>query len=260
MANQIHATAIIADNVEMGDNNVIGAYAVIEADVVMGDGNQIGSHTCVKRWTRMGNNNVIYDHAMLGGLPQHTGFKDPNTPTFLNIGDGNTIREFTAIHRSYLEQQATVLGNQNYVMCMCHIGHDCVLHDNITLASGAAIGGHVTIHKNVFIAGGAVVHQFVNIGEYVMLGGNAKITQDCLPYMLVDGIPAVVRGLNLVGLKRAGFQREDLSILKRAYRILMQDEGKLEEKRALLDGIQHPSVNVLSKFIQQSKRSFHRSK
>lgn len=258
MTNQIHPTAIISDQAEIGSGNTIGPYVIIEDGVVFGDNNVITAHAVIKRGTHMGNGNTVAEMTVLGGLPKHTGFTDPRVETFLKIGNNNSFGENVTVNRAYNEGAATIIGDDNYLMVSTHIGHDCILGNNITIGI-AGIAGHTVIEDKVFISGGVMVHQFVRIGEYAMLGGNTKITMDCPPYMLVDGRPAAVRGLNTVGLKRAGFSKQDLSALRRAYRILYQDNKKLSDALIEIEGIGCHSTSHLVDFIRQSERGMHRA-
>ena len=259
MSNQIHSSAIVSSNAQLGENNVIGPYAIIEDDVQLGDGNRIAAHAVIKRFTRMGNDNQVSEQSVLGGWPQHIAFKNDNVQTFCQIGNGNIIRESVTINRAYHEGQSTILGDRNFLMFSAHIGHDCVIGDEVTIAPSAGIGGHVTIGNKAFISGGVMVHQFVHIGRFAMLGGNSKITQDVLPFMITDGNPAMVRGLNMVGLKRAGFSLADITTLKAAFQILFHG-GALQSNLAQLDTLEHDLARELSAFVLAAERGFHRNK
>lgn len=258
MANEIHPTAIVSEQAQLGNNNKIGPYAVIEAGTIIGDGNSIAAHVVIKTRTRIANDNTIAEHAVLGGLPQDLSFTERNTDVV--IGSGNVLREGVTINRATKENDATCLGDNNYLMTLVHIGHDCQLNNHIIIAPSTGIGGHVHIDDRAFISGGVMVHQFARIGSYAMIGGNSKITQDTLPFMMTDGVPATVRGLNLVGLKRAGFRREDIRGLKEAYRILFRSLDSLDDRVAQISLIDNELVSQLTEFIAASKRGFHRDK
>lgn len=257
--NEIHSTAIVSDKADLGDNNIIGPYVIIEDDVQMGDNNNLAAHSVLKKYTRLGQSNTLAEHVVLGGLPQDLGF-DEDRLTFVELGDGNTLRESVTINRATKDEGATRLGNDNYLMTQVHIGHDCQLANNIIIAPSSGIGGHVTIADRAFISGGVMVHQFGQIGRYAMLGGNSKITQDCLPYMMTDGVPATVHGLNIVGLKRAGFKMDTIKALKEAYRLLFRVSLPLEEKLQEIETIGDEHTQFLVDFINESKRGFHRDK
>lgn len=256
--NEIHSTAIVSAKAELGKANTIGPFVIIEDGVKLGDNNHIAAHAVVKRHTRMGSNNAIAEHVVLAGLPQDLGFADK--PTYVELGDGNTLREGVTINRATKDNGTTRLGDNNYLMALAHIGHDCQLGNHIVIAPSSGIGGHVHIADRAFISGGVMVHQFGRIGAYAMLGGNSKITQDCLPFMITDGVPASVHGLNIVGLKRAGFKLEAIKALKEAYRTLFRSPLSLEEKLARLKQTDNEYVADLARFITESRRGFHRDK
>ena len=259
MSNNVHPTAIISDKAQIGSGNNIGAFVVIEDDVVLGDNNILLSGAVLKSGTSIENNNKIHEHAVIGGLPQDLGF-DEATPSFVKIGSNNTLREYVTIHRASQENASTKLGNENYLMTQVHIAHDCELENNVVIAPSTGLGGFVTVEDKAFISGGVMVHQFVHIGSLAMLGGNAKITQDVLPFMMVDGNPAQISGLNKVGLRRAGFKTDDIKALKRAYQLVFNNDSKLEQRLSEISQLEHDSAQHLVSFIQASKRGFHRDK
>lgn len=259
MSNTIHPTALISEKAQLGSGNHIGAFVIIEDDVIIGDSNILMSSVVLKSGTRVENNNNIHENVVVGGLPQDLGF-NAETSSTVKIGSKNTLREFVTIHRASQENQATSLGNENYLMAQVHIGHDCELENNVIIAPSTGLGGFVTVEDKAFISGGVMVHQFVHIGSLAMLGGNAKITQDVLPYMICDGNPAQISGLNKVGLRRAGFKMEDMRALKKAYQLIFNNDSKLEQRLASLSGQNDIFAQHLTSFIQSSKRGFHRDK
>jgi len=258
MANQIHPTAIVSPSAELGSNNRIGPFVIIEAGVQLGDDNAIAAHAVLKYGTRMAHRNRVYEQAVIGGPPQHVKFTDERVLTFVEIGSDNVFREAVTVNRAYPEGKTTILGDGNYLMYSAHIGHDCVIGNNNVFVTSCGIGGHVTIADRAFISGGVMVHQFVHIGSYAMIGGNSKITQDVPPYMMTDGNPASVKGLNLVGLKRAGFTMDDIRALKQGYRLLFNRERSLEANLAEMLVLGHPLVTQLCDFVRQADRGFHR--
>jgi UDP-N-acetylglucosamine acyltransferase len=258
LSNTVHPTAIVSPHAELGSGNHIGAFAIIEDDVRLGDNNRVAAHVVVKRYTEMGNNNAVFETAVLGGDPQDLKFK--NVASYLRIGNDNVFREGVSVNRGSKPDAATVLGNGNFLMCTAHIGHDCQVGNHVVMAPSAGLGGHVSVGDRAFISGGVMVHQFTHIGTLAMVGGNAKITQDVLPYMITDGNPAEVRGLNVVGLKRAGLSREDIAMLKEAYRILFTRGRLLEDALRELTAIDSAHVAQLVGFIRNAKRSFHRAR
>ena len=257
--NTIHPSAIIDPNANIGSGNTIAAHCVIEADVSLGNNNILNHGAILKDGCRIGDNNIFYEYSVMGGCPQDVSF-DKQAKTVVEIGDNNEFREYTTVNRASLKEQGiTRLGNHNYLMAHAHIGHDCVLADNIVMVVSSGLGGHVHVERNAFISGGVMVHQFTRIGAYAMIGGNAKITQDVLPFLITDGIPACVKGINVVGLKRAGFKRSDISNLKEAYRLLFSSGLPLEQIVEQLNDINSNLINELSEFLVESKRGFHRT-
>lgn len=259
MTNLIHPTAIISEKAQLGKGNNIGAFVVIEDDVIIGDNNTLYSGVILKSGLRIENDNKIHEHAVIGGLPQDLGF-DSSAPSFVKIGNNNTLREYVTIHRASQENGTTTLGNENYLMTQVHIAHDCQLENNVVIAPSTGLGGFVTVEDKAFISGGVMIHQFVHIGSLAMLGGNTKITQDVLPFMMADGNPAQISGLNKVGLRRAGYKSEDVKVLKKAYQLVFNNESKLEQRLNELSRLEHDAAEHLVSFIQASKRGFHRDK
>jgi UDP-N-acetylglucosamine acyltransferase len=189
---------------------------------------------------------------VIAGQPQDISFKDGSTKVY--IGDRNVLREYVTISRATNNEIPTSIGNENYLMNQVHLGHDCILDNNIIIAPGTGLGGHVHVGNRAFISGGVMVHQFVRIGTIAMIGGNSKITKDVLPYMLTDGVPAELHGPNIVGLRRAGFGSEDLRALKQCYKIIkrsgLSKEGVLEQLHELAT----ETAIHLAEFIKSSKR------
>ena len=258
MSNQIHPTAVVSPAAQLGQGNTIGPFVVIEDNVAIGDNNVVAAHSVIKYGARIANGNRFHEHVIYAVIPQDLVFKDDET--FVVLCHNNVLREFATVHRATTKEAGrTVIGNNNYFMATAHIAHDCQIGNHVIMANDAVLAGHVHIEDRVFVSGGVKVHQWAHIGEYAMIGGNSKITQDCLPYMITDGMPGRVRGLNLVGLKRAGFSAEELRELKTAYRILLGERGSLEEQLAELAQLASPRARHLHQFIRNSKRSFHRS-
>ncbi len=257
--NRIHPTAWLAEGVRLGRDNEIGPFAVIEAGVELGDGNRIQAHAVLKSGTRLGHGNRVHEHAVLGGAPQDLGF-DAATVSFLQIGDRNVLREGVTLHRGSRAGTVTRLGDDCYLMANAHAAHDCQLGKRVIMATAAALGGHVRVDDGAFISGGVMVHQFTHIGRLAMLGGNAKVIQDVLPFCLVDGVPARVRGLNLVGLKRGGFDAAALRELKRAYHTLFRAGARREQVLAALGASPSEQVREWVAFIEGSRRGYHRER
>ncbi|HKP13291.1 MAG TPA: acyl-ACP--UDP-N-acetylglucosamine O-acyltransferase [Blastocatellia bacterium] len=250
----IHLTAIISDGARLGAGVTVGPYAIIESDTVVGDRTEVRAHAVIKRYTTLGADNVIHEGAVIGGEPQDLAFKDCESA--VRIGERNRIREGVTIHRGTLPDSATVIGSDCYVMAYAHVAHNCALGDRVIIANNVALAGYVEIGDRVFISGGVVVHQFCRLGRLAMIGGNAKIVQDCLPFVTTDGVPGRACGLNLVGLRRAGFQAGDVRALKEAYRLLLRAGLPLDEALRQLAALNDPNGNELAEFARGSKRGF----
>ncbi|MGH9880044.1 MAG: acyl-ACP--UDP-N-acetylglucosamine O-acyltransferase, partial [Pyrinomonadaceae bacterium] len=234
----------------------VGPYAVIEDQVEIGPGCEIGAHAVIKRFTSLGHRNRIFEHAVLGGEPQDVKFKDEES--HLQIGDDNLIREFCTIHRASGSGETTRIGSRNFFMVGVHIAHNCEVGDDNIFANGAALAGHIIVEDHVFLSNNVGAHQFVRMGQYAMVGGKSKIVQDVLPFFITDGNPPRVRGLNTVGLRRAGFSSEARRALKQAYQILFRSRLPLEEALGELDRVEDGNVGHLVDFIRQSTRGFIR--
>ncbi len=252
MSNNVHHTAQVSSKAQLGDNNNIGPYVTIEDDVQLGTDNQIMQGAVLKNGARLGNNNSVHEYAIIAGLPQDIGFEDK--PTYVQIGNNNVLREYVTVSRATKKNGATILGNNNYLMNQVHLGHDCVLDDNIVIAPGTGLGGHVHVRDRTFISGGVMVHQFIQIGTIAMIGGNSKIVKDVLPYMITDGVPAEPYGPNIVGLRRAGFGSEDLRALKQCYKIIKRSGLSKEDILAQLRELRTDTATHLAEFIENSKR------
>jgi UDP-N-acetylglucosamine acyltransferase len=259
MSNTIHPTAVVSASAKLGNGNRIGPFVVIEDDVEIGDNNVLYAGAVLRDGARLGDGNRLHEHAVVAGEPQDLGF-DPGLRTFARLGDRNVLRESVTVHRASKDGEATVLGDDNYLMAQVHVGHDCRLNNRIIMAPSAAVGGFVTIDDRAFVSGGVMVHQFVKVGRLAMIGGNAKIVQDVLPFMITDGVPGEVRGLNVVGLKRAGCKAEELRVLKHAYRILFRSGLALQDIVVQLRALESAHAVHLADFITGSRRGFHRAR
>jgi len=250
---EIHPTALVDPRAELGGDVRIGPFAVIEQDVVLGDRCTVGAHSVIKRYTRAGSDTQVHEHAVIGGTPQDRKFR--GGASYLEIGSDNVIREGVTIHRGSKDGSTTRIGNGNYLMAYCHIAHDCVLGDQIAIANNTLLAGHVTIDSHAFVSGAVTIHQFCRIGSLAMVGASARINQDCLPYVITDGVPGRARGLNLVGLKRAGVGADDIHALKHAYRMLCSGQQIDAVLAELTDSDSEP-VQELARFIEASERGF----
>lgn len=228
----IHPTAVIDPKAELGEGVEIGPHAIIEAGVTIGDRAKIGPMVHIQGTTEIGPETVIYTGATIGFPPQFMGFD--GSPTRLIIGARNTIREYVSIHRGLSNESLTSLGNDNFIMGSAHIAHDCHLGSGVIIANGALLAGHVTVGDRAFISGNAAVHQFSRIGRLAMVGGLARVTNDVPPFMIAEGHPAQIRGLNVVGLRRAEYPSHVRMELKRLLRLIYNPELTVSQAIASL--------------------------
>lgn len=252
----VHPTAAIDPTARCGAEIVVGPYAVIESGAEIGDGCEVRAHAVIKRFTTLGPNNIIYEGAILGGEPQDLGFKQ--CESYLRIGASNAFRESVTVHRGTQPESETVIGSNCFIMACAHVAHNCKLGDRVIIANNVALAGHVEIQDGAFISGGVVVHQFCRLGRLAMIGGNSKIVQDCLPFVVTDGVPSRAHGLNLVGLRRAGFKSSEIQKLKEGYRILLRSGLGLEVALSRMAELGDPLVNELMDFVRGSARGFCR--
>jgi UDP-N-acetylglucosamine acyltransferase len=250
----IHPTAVIHPAAKLAKGVSVGPYALIEPDVEIGEHSDIRGHSVIKQFTAIGSENVVHEGAVLGGEPQDLCFE--SCISYLRIGSNNRIREGVTMHRGTQPESATVVGSNCFIMANAHVAHNCRLADGVIMANNVALAGHVEIEDQAFISGGVVVHQFCRIGRLAMIGGNSKIVQDCLPFIITDGMPGRARGLNLVGLRRAGFKSGNIKKLKEAYRLLLRSGLPLENAVERLADLGDPLVDHLISFIGSSTRGF----
>ncbi len=255
---KIHPTAIVSPSAHLARGVRVGPYAVIEDDVIIKAGCEIGAHAVIKRFTSMGERNRVFEHVTLGGEPQDVKFAGERSG--LVIGDDNLIRESVTIHRASGEGEVTRVGSRNFLMIGVHIAHNCEVGDDNIFANGAALAGHITVEDHVFLSNDAGAHQFVRFGRYAMVGGKSKIVQDVLPFFITDGNPARARGLNSVGLRRAGFSTESRRALKEAYRLLLRSRLPTAEALRRMSEMGDEHVQHLVSFIRESKRGFTRAR
>jgi len=251
----IHPSAIVSPEAQIGRDVAIGPFSVIESDVVIGDRCRIASHVVVKNGARLGPDNEICEGAVLAGLPQHV--HKPEHPGLLVLGSGNTIREQVTLHRAMKEDSATVLGDHNFLMANAHVGHDCHLGNHIVMANAVLLAGHVSVDDRAFISAGVGVHQFCRVGRLAMIGGHAGISRDVPPYVLIEHSGSSVVGLNLVGLRRSGHTLEEINQLKAAYRMIyrrgLRWNDVLEQLQATFTS--GPAA-LFNEFFRGGKRGF----
>ncbi len=229
--NQIHSTAIIDKNAKIGNGVAIGAYCVIGADVTLEDNVKLHSHVVIEGNTHIGENTQIFPFASIGHIPQDLKFQGEKSR--LQIGKNNTIREHVTMNPGTQGGgMLTKIGDNCLFMMASHVAHDCMVGNNVILANNATLAGHVHVGDFAIIGGLSAVHQFVRIGHHAMIGGMSGIESDVIPYGQANGERANLSGLNLVGLKRRGFSRDEIHMLRSAYRMLFAPEGTLAERIA----------------------------
>ena len=250
MKTLIHPTAVIHPGAELHPTVQVGAYAVIGEKV------KVGPETVLEGPMEIGARNQIFPGAAIGLEPQD--LKYAGEPSWVKIGDDNRIREYATINRATGEGNATLIGNKNLLMAYVHVGHNCAIADSVTISNGVALAGHIHIESRATISGVLGVHQFVHIGKMAMVGGMSRINRDVPPYMLVEGNPARVRNLNLVGLKRAGIadaqEGQILRSLKKAFRMLYRSELSFTQALEQLELIaDNEHAQHLLRFLQMSQ-------
>lgn len=254
-AARIHPTAVVAPRARIASDVEIGPYAVIGPEVEINPGCSIGAHAMITGNTRIGANNRIYQFASLGEAPQDK--KYGGEPTRLEIGDGNTIREYCTLNRGTVQDAGvTRLGNDNWVMAYVHVAHDCQVGSHIVLANAVQLAGHVSIADHATLGGGTLVHQFCRVGAHAFTAGGSVVLRDVPPYVMAGGNSAEPHGINAEGLKRRGFSAGSITRLKRAYKTLYKSGLTLEEAQDQLQqqAADCPEVRPLLEFLAASSR------
>ena len=252
----IHPSALVHPQAEIDGTATVGPFALIGAHVRLGPQVRVGAHAVIDGWTQIGAACTIYPHAALGLAPQDLKYQDE--PTRLILGQGNTVREFSAFHRGTVDGGGeTIIGDDNFFMAYTHVAHDCHVGCGVIMANAATLGGHVEVGDHVILGGLAAVHQHTRIGAYAMIGGGAIVVQDVPPYVNVAGNRARMYGLNLIGLRRRNFSKETVSALKGVYRLLFRSAGltmvqRTETARARWGAC--PEAEVLIAFVEASDR------
>lgn len=211
----IHPTAVIEDGVKLGENVKVGAYAVIESGAVIGNNCVIEHHASIRKYARIGDNCKIASFAVVAGDPQDLHF-DTSIQSYVEIGEGSTVREGATIHRATVEGASTKIGKNALLMANSHIAHDCVIGDNFIQACYSALAGHVHVGNDVFLSGGSMIHQRCRIGEGVIISGNSAVSMDIPPYTIAFE-RNLLAGLNLIGMNRRKMLREEIAEVKSLY-------------------------------------------
>jgi UDP-N-acetylglucosamine acyltransferase len=250
-------TALVHPDARVGAQCAIGEFCVIEQDVELGAFCRLEPYVFVKRWTTLGEHNEISAGTALGTDPLDKNFTGARS--YLKIGNRNIIREHYTISRGTQPESVTSIGDENYIMTSGHIAHNCTIGNQTVIASCALVAGHVEVEDQAFISGGVVIHQYSKIGRLAMVGGNTRVNSDLPPFFLYSDFNVAVKGLNLVGLKRAGFTREQVGALKHAYRLLYRSGLKLDDALARIENeLDTAHTRHLVAFIRSSKRGICR--
>lgn len=254
----IHPTALIHPGARIAKGVKVGPYAIIGEHVTLGAGTEVGPHAVIEGWTEIGEENRIFQFSSVGAEPQDLKFGGEKS--YLKIGKRNTIREFVTLHRGTEGGGGeTVIGDDCLFMAYAHVAHDCRVGNHVILANGATIAGHVEVADWAILGGLSAVHQFVKVGAHVMISGGAMVAQDVAPFTIAQGDRAQTVGLNLVGLKRRGFDEVQLKQLKAAYRLVFRSDLRLEEAlRKIAEEAPGEVVGEFVDFIKQSERGLAR--
>lgn len=254
----IHSTAVVHPDAKIGQGVIIGPGAVIGENVSIGDGTKIGVNVVVGGWTTIGQRCELYPGSAVGLEPQDLKFKGEKS--FCNIGDETVIRECVTISRATGEGEETRIGNNCLFQACTHVAHNCIVGNNVIMSNCAGLAGHVIVEDRVVIGGIAGIHQFVKIGRNAMVGGMAKVVQDIPPYVIADGQPARVIGLNSVGLSRAGISEEVRHDLKQAFRIIYRSGFSLSRAIEEMEMQLNSSVEIenLLRFLRNADRGIMR--
>lgn len=255
----IHRTAIIASGARLGKGVKVGPFTVIGENVEIGDGTEIGAFAHLEGWTIIGKNNIIKDHVSIGQAPQYLGYG--NEKTHVVIGNNNTIGEFVTIHRGTIDGLGeTRIGHNNRIMSHCHIAHDCNLGNNIYMGSSTNLAGHVNIENDAWLEELVGVHQFVNVGKLSLVEFQSKVTKDVPPYIMVNGHPARVEGLNYKRMKKYGLKAATIDEIVRAFNILYNSGMNISEAVQQMDQelLASKEVEEFIRFIKKSTRGICR--
>jgi UDP-N-acetylglucosamine acyltransferase len=250
----IHETAIVHREAEIPASAVVGPYSIIGPGVVIGERVRIDSHVLIERDTTVGEDCRICKGAVLGTDPQD--LKYAGEPTTLTVGARTTVREYATLNRGTVDEGTTAVGSDCLIMAYAHVSHDSRIGDHVILANSANMGGHVIIEDWAIVGGVTAIHQFVRIGRHSFVGGGSRLPQDVVPYVMVAGSPCAAFGLNLVGLRRRGFDRDTLRRLREAYRTIFQSDMNVSQAVEALSAREDrsPEVDQMIEFIRSSER------
>jgi UDP-N-acetylglucosamine acyltransferase len=255
---QIHPTAIVDPNAEIGAGTIVGPYCVIGPNVAIGDNCWLQHHVTLQGPMKAGVKNKFYAYCSIGQQTQD--LKYAGEPTYLEIGDENTFREFVTVNRSTKTDGKTCVGSRGNFLAYSHIGHDCTVGNEVVFSNNGTLAGHVQVGDNAVMGGLTAVHQFCRIGRFAITGGCSKIVQDVPPFMIADGNPAEIRGVNLVGLERKNYPGDRVKLIKEAFRLIYRSKYNtaqaLEAVRKELT--QSEEIREIVEFIEKSERGIIR--
>jgi UDP-N-acetylglucosamine acyltransferase len=251
---KIHETAIVHPDAQVGEGVEVGPYSVVGAGVTVGPGTRVMSHVVLDGNTTLGAECTVFPFASIGTQTQDLKFSGGQT--YVEIGDRTTLREYVTVNSGTNEGEVTRVGSGCHIMAYCHVAHASVVGNGVIMANGSSLAGDVTVEEQAILGGFVGVHQFVRIGRMCMIGGMSRITQDCPPYMLIEGNPAAVYGPNVIGLKRRNVTGEVIRALKEAYRTLYREGLSTSDavQRIRAQEGNCPEVEALAAFVESSKR------
>jgi UDP-N-acetylglucosamine acyltransferase len=255
---RIHSTAIVDPKAEIGPGTMVGPYCIVEAGVVVGADCWLQHHVTLAGPMTAGARNKFYAYCSIGQQTQD--LKYQGEPTYLEIGDENTFREFVTVNRSTTSEGKTQIGHRGNFLAYSHIGHDCAVGDSVVFSNNGTLAGHVQVGDHAVMGGLTAVHQFCRLGRFAITGGCSKIVQDVPPFMIADGNPAKVRGINVVGLERAGFSAETIKAIKEAFRLIYRSKFNTRQATEAIQQELPASAEItqIIEFIRTSERGIIR--
>jgi UDP-N-acetylglucosamine acyltransferase len=250
----IHSTAIVDPKAKVPDSVEIGPWSYIGPDVTLGEGVEISSCVRLEGHIEVGEGTRIFHGACIGSEPQDLDYKGESTGVV--IGKSNVLREYLTIHRATGEGNITVIGDSNYIMEYVHLAHNCRVGSHTIIANGSQLAGHIQVDDYAFVSGLVAIHQFVRLGAHSFIGGGSRVPQDLPPFFMAVGIPSAVTGVNLVGLRRRGFDTPRIRLIQEAYRLLYRSDFTTSQAidRIREDLEQTDDIKALVRFIEASER------
>jgi UDP-N-acetylglucosamine acyltransferase len=255
---EVHPTAIVDPAARLAPDVRIGPQCIVSAGAEIGRGTVLENHVTLMGRVTIGARNRIFPNCVIGGEPQDVSYR--GSPTRVEIGDDNVIREGVTINRgSEKEDGLTTIGSGNFLMAACHVAHDCRIGDQVTIANGTLLGGHVRIHSRASLSGAVAVHHWATIGGWSFVAGLSRVLHDVPPFMLCEGAPARPRCINVVALKRGGFEKQTIEAIAEAHRLLYRGKVGLEPAREILrtQGMLPPAVEELLAFLARQQEGRH---